>query len=165
MTAKGKRAGPTARGEYVFRQRFRAPADWVFRWCTTFTPTDLKAREGNLSRTVEWLGPNTVRLDDVFRGPRGRRIRKVKMVQIYPDARHWVSTHIAGPALHSQFRYTVLKNGRSSSSLLFEGRDLRWSGPKLSAAQNRAFSQQLCREDADLWKHFARDIARDYAKA
>jgi len=164
MTPKRKRAGPTARGEYVFRQRFRVPADWAFRWCISFSPGDLKGREDNVSRAVEWVGPDTVVLDDVFRGRGGREVRKVKMVQIYPEARHWVSTHILGPALHSQFRYTILKDGRNASSLLFEGRDLRWKGRKLSPAENRAFSEQLRHEDAGLWKGFAKQIAHDYSK-
>lgn len=164
MTPKRKGAGPTARGEYVFRQRFRVPADWAFRWCISYTPDDLKGRVGNVSRKVRWIGPQTVVLDDAYRGPRGRKIRKVRMVQIYPESRHWVSTHIAGPALHSQFRYTILDRGRNASALLFEGRDLRWSGPKLSAAQNRSFSKQLLREDAGLWKEFAKEIEREYSQ-
>ena len=114
-------------------------------------------------RKVLWLSPQTVVLDDTFPAPGGRRVRKVKMVQIYPRARHWVSTHIVGPRHHSQFRYTICAVGPNASELLFEGRELRWQGPRLTPAAQRRLAARLRAADADLWKHFAAEMAREFS--
>jgi hypothetical protein len=153
----------TASAEYSFRQKFRVPAPWAFRWCLDFTPYDWSNSGGHGSRKVVWLASRTVVLDDEFPAPRDRRIRKVKMVQIYPRARHWVSTHIEGPNLFSQFRYTIRPNGPNASVLLFEGREMRWSGPSLSPGAARRLSQRLRTEDAGLWKRFATEMERDFS--
>jgi len=164
MPAKPRGARPpaaTASANYSFRQRFRVPAPKAFRWCLDFTPDDLADSEDHVRRKVLWVSPQTVLLADTLSGPRGRRIRKVKLVQIYPETRSWVSTHIAGPNLHSQFRYRIVPDGPGASALLFDGRELRWSGPTLTAAATRRLAQRLQREDADLWKRFAVEMERD----
>ena len=93
MKTDRNRPGPprparaTACAEYSFRQRFRVPAPWAFRWCIDFLPYDWKTGGVHGSRRVLWLAPRTVLLDDTFPAPGGRRLRKVKLVQIYPRAR------------------------------------------------------------------------------
>ncbi len=165
-SAPGESLGTTpasAAAEYSFRQRFRVPASAAFRWCIDFIPYDWASSGGHGSRKVVWFSKRTVVLDDEFPAPNGRRIRKVKLVQIYPEAKHWVSTHIVGPNHYSQFRYTILPDGAKASYLLFEGRDLRWGGAPLSSAANRKLSQRLRTEDAALWKRFAVELERDLA--
>jgi len=157
-------ARATACADYSFRQRFRVPASWAFRWCLDFRPDDWKLSDGHASRKVAWLSPRTVTLDDEFLRPAGRRVRKVKLVQVYPDRRHWVSTHLVGPNHYSQFRYTIVPNGARASSLLFEGRDLVWDGRPLSAIANRRRTQRLRTEDAGLWKRFAVEMERDFSR-
>jgi len=155
---------PSVRAEYTFRQRFRVPAPWAFRWCIDYTPHDWEGSGESGSRKVVWLSPETVLLDDEFPSRGGRRIRKVKMVQIYRRARYWVSTHIIGPAHYSQFRYTIVADGPKASFLVFEGRDLRWQGRPLSPSSSRKFTEQLRTEDAALWKRFATQMERDYSQ-
>jgi len=162
MPKKSLRAPACA--EYSFRQRFRVPTAWAFRWCIDFTPYDWKHSGGHGSRKVTWLAPRTVVLDDTFPARGGGRVRKVKLVQVYPETRSWVSTHIVGPNHHSQFRYAIVRDGTNGSALRFEGRDIRWQGPPLSAAANRALARRLRNEDAALWKRFAVEMERDYAK-
>jgi len=167
MKTKRSRTGParaTACAEYSFRQRFRVPAPWAFRWCIDFVPHDWATGGVHGSRKVLWLSPRTVILDDTFPAPGGRRVRKVKLVQIYPRARYWVSTHIVGPSHHSQFRYTVSAVGPNASELLFEGRELRWQGPRLAPAAERRLAKRLRSEDADLWKRFATEIEREFSE-
>jgi hypothetical protein len=153
----------TACAEYSFRQRFRVPAPWAFRWCIDFTPYEWGTAGSHGSRKVLWLSPRTVLLDDQFPAPRGRRVRKVKLVQIYPSARSWVSNHIAGPNLHSQFRYAISANGPNASTLLFEGREVRWRGPRLTRAAERKLSARLRAEDSALWKEFASEMEKEYS--
>lgn len=165
---KAKTTGPKAPGaaacaDYSFRQRFRVPAPWAFRWCIDFTPYDWATSGGHGSRKVVWVAPETVVLDDTFPAPGGGRVRKVKLVQVYPRLRSWVSTHIVGPNHHSQFRYSIVPDGPNASALLFEGRELRWHGPPLTAAATRRLAKRLRTEDAGLWKRFAIEMERDFS--
>jgi hypothetical protein len=163
--ARGARApAVTACADYSFRQRFRVPAPQAFRWCIDFTPDDLADPHERGRRKVRWLSPRTVLLDDTFPAPQGRRVRKVKLVQIYPETRSWVSTHILGPNHYSQFRYRIVPDGPGASALLFDGRELRWAGPTLSAAGTRRLARRLQREDSRLWKRFAVEIERDFPR-
>ena len=152
----------TASADYSFRQSFGVNAAKAFRWCIDFTPYDWADSGGHGSRKVVWVSSRTVLLDDVFPAPKGRRIRKVKMVQIYPETRSWVSTHVVGPNRHSQFRYRIVPEGPNRSALVFEGRELRWKGPRLRAAANRQLAQRLCKADSSLWKRLAVELERDY---
>ena len=153
--ARTKVPGARACADYTFRQRFRVPAANAFRWCLDFSPNDVAYSSSHVSRKVVWVSSRTVLLEDRFPGPGGRSVRKVKLVQIYPETRSWVSTHIAGPMRHSQFRYRIVPDGANASALIFEGRELRWQGPTLTAAAARELARQVCREDSGAWKAFA----------
>jgi hypothetical protein len=158
------RTWATACAEYSFRQRFRVPASWAYRWCIDFLPYDWTRAGGHGSRKVLWISPRTVLLDDTFPAPGGRRVRKVKLVQVYPATRSWVSNHIVGPNHHSQFRYSISTAGPNASVLLFEGRELRWRGPPLAPAATRRLAARLRSEDADLWRRFAAEMERDFSE-
>lgn len=160
---KSKRA--TACADYSFRQRFRVPAAWAFRWCIDFTPFGWGKSQLRGSRKVFWVAPRTVFLDDTLPAAGGRRVRKVKMVQIYPETTSWVSTHVVGPRLHSQFRYRIEAEGPDASALVFDGREVRWAGPRLSAAAVRRLAKELRADDSDLWKRFAVEMERDYGSS
>jgi len=153
----------TACAEYSFRQRFRVPARYAFRWCIDFVPYAWGTAGSHGSRKVAWLSPNTVLLDDAYPGSGGRRVRKVRLVQVYRRTRTWVSNHIVGPNRHSQFRYAILADGPDASFLRFEGRELRWQGPTLSPREVRKLSARLRDEDARLWKGFAAEMEREYS--
>ena len=153
----------SACAEYSFRQRFRVPSAWAFRWCIDYTPYDwATSEESPGSRIVQWISPRTAILNDTFPKPGGRRVRKVKMVQVYPEVKRWVSTHIEGPNRHSQFRYSILPDGPRASVLLFEGRELRWVGRRLSSRTNAALARRLRSEDAQEWKRLGAQMERDY---
>jgi len=159
--ARTKEPGATACADYTFRQRFRVPAPKAFLWCLDFSPNDVAYSSTHISRRVVWASPRTVLLDDRFPGPEGRAVRKVKLVQIYPETRSWVSTHIAGPNHYSQFRYRIVPDGRNASALVFEGRELRWTGPTLSPSANRQLARRLRKEDSGLWKKYAAEMEKD----
>jgi len=150
--------------DYTFRQRFRVPAEWAFRWCIDFAPDDWARFSTPGTRIVTWLSERTVRLDDRFPSAKGAAVRKVKVVQIYPDERRWVSNHILSPNLHSQFRYSITPDGPSASVLLFEGRELHWTGRRLSNTENARLSRRLRTEDSGGWRRLAAEMEHDYRK-
>jgi hypothetical protein len=161
-----RRAAPpsraTAIADYSFRQRFRVPADWAFRWCIDFSPDDWATASTPGRRTVHWLSERTVWLDDLFPAEHGGAVRKVKLVQIYPREKRWVSNHIESPNLHSQFRYSITPAGPNASVLLFEGRELHWSGRRLSRAENARLARRLRSEDLAGWHRLAAMMEHDY---
>ena len=164
-SSRSKSAGASACSDYTFRQRFRVPAEAAFRWCIDFTPEDWKRLGEKGTRKVTWLTGRTVLLDDSYPAPKGSRVRKRRIVQIYPETRQWVSTHVSGPNLHSQFRYTIVEEGANASSILFEGRELRWRGSALRAAAQRRLSRELRAADSGLWRQFAAQMERDLGRA
>jgi hypothetical protein len=152
----------TALADYAFRQRFRVPAEWAFRWCIDYAPDDWASAPTPGTRRVRWLSERTVRLEDTFPASGGGTVRKVKLVQVYPEQKSWVSNHIVSPNLHSQFRYSISPDGPSASVLRFEGRELHWTGPRLSAAENARLSRTLRTEDSAEWRRLAAEMERDY---
>jgi len=164
MTTKRGPPAATAVAEYSFRQRFRVPAAWAFRWCIDYTPEDWAISGGHGTRKVLWLSATTVVLEDTSVLPTGRRVRKVRLVQVYPRTQSWVNTHIDGPNLYSQFHYSISSDGPRRSVLRFEGRELRWRGPRLSPAATRTLAARLREEDAGLWKRYAAAMEREFSR-
>jgi len=152
---------PSAVLDYRFRQRFRVPARAAYDWATDYTPEDwgIAGLEG--TRRVERLAPEIVRLTDRAHDAAEAGVEKVRIVQLYPAALAWVSTHVGGPCLHSQFRYAVRPLGPRRSELLFEGREIRWEARAAAPATVRSLRRTLRRADQDLWRSFARAMARD----
>jgi len=152
----------TACADYSFRTHFAVPAAWAFRWCIDYAPDDTAAFPHYGTRDVRWLSDRTVELRDPYRLPDGRSVTKAKLVQIYPGERRWVSSHVEGPNRHSQFRYSIVADGPRTSVLLFEGRELHWSGRPLSAAANARLARRLRTEDASAWRRLAAAMEQDY---
>lgn len=168
MTKRAKSRSPpsgpraSARIDYAFRTRFRVPAAWAFRWCIDYSPNDMASFPNYGTRRVRWLSDRTVELHDSYRLADGRWVPKVKLVQIYPEERRWVSNHVEGPNHHSQFRYRVSAQGPRASILLFQGRELHWGGRPLSATAVARLARQLRSEDSEFWRRLAAAMEQDY---
>jgi hypothetical protein len=102
-----------------------------------------------------------VRLTDRIDEPTDAGVTKVRIVQLYPQSLSWVSTHVAGPCVHSQFRYTIEPLGRSGSVLNFQGREIRWEPHPIPPGELSKLRTLLRRADMSLWRHFAREMATD----
>ena len=107
---------------YNFQQRFNVPAHKAFEWCTTYTPEDhvLMGAKGVI-RKIEHITDRTVILTDTFNTGAVNQFEKPKLVQIYPETLFWTSTHISGPAKHSQFIYQITAESHNISNLDFTG--------------------------------------------
>jgi len=149
--------------DYSFRQRFPVPAEKAFRWCVDYSPDDRALGGVGGTRNVTWLTSTTVLLEDTVPVSGGRPLHKTKLVHIYPKRRTWVNTHLSGPNHHSQFRYEIIPDGPNASVLLYQGRELRWTGIPRDATSTRALAKRLREEDAAMWKRFAAVMAHDLA--
>lgn len=156
-----KAEGPTAVLDYQFRQKFRVPSDAAYSWATDYTSEDWRIAGLVGRREVRRLGTRLVRLRDTMPDEERRPVTKTRLVELYPAEHAWVSTHVGGPCLHSQFRYRIRSAGRDRSELQFSGRELRWDRP-YSVVERRRLEQSLRRADAALWREFARAMEAEW---
>jgi hypothetical protein len=145
---------------YRFSVRLPASRERAFRWATDYRPTDLELMGEHGRRTVKKLAENTLLLTDLFTTPRGR-VTKVKLVHLNPDRYIWTSTHVSGPARHSQFLYELLPAGRNACRLHFTGFQVERAGRPGTAREVARRAKELAREDARAWRRLAAAMARD----
>lgn len=147
---------------YHFKQRFNVPARKAFEWCTTYTPGD-HALMGvkDVSRKIEHITDRTIILTDTFSIGADNQIEKQRLVQIYPDILFWTSTHISGPAKHSQFIYQITAAADNISTLDFRGLSLDYGGKKISESDTAKLVEKTCKEDARVWELLAKAMEQD----
>jgi hypothetical protein len=156
---------PSAVIDYRFRQPFRLAARPAFDWATDFTEADWALAGINGRRRADRISPTMVRLTDRIDGPDGTGATKVRVVQLYPKTLSWVSTHVEGPCLHSQFRYSIARSGRRASVLTFQGREIRWESRRSTPQEVQRLSTLLRAEDATLWRRFAKVMVHERGSA
>ena len=150
---------------YHFRQRFNVPAREAYNWCTNYTPGDHALMgEKDARRNIEHFTGRTVILTDTFSVGARNRIEKQKLVQFYPETLFWTSTHISGPAKHSQFIYQITAEGDDASQLDFEGIFLDYAHEKMSEADAAKLARKTCNEDAAAWALLAKAMEQDLCK-
>lgn len=147
--------------KYQFIQRFNLPARKAYEWCTDFTPQDPVLMQEEASREVKAITENTFILTDKIQVG-GETIIKQKLVCLYPNRLMWTSTHLTGPAKHSQFIYEIKSVTRSRSRLKFTAlhlaRDLREGIAKTHIEQ---LSKKLRKADSEVWKNLAREMEKE----
>ena len=147
---------------YNFQQRFNVPARKAFEWCTTYTPSDyILMGEKGASRRIEHITDLTVILTDTFNTGADNQIEKQKLVQFYPDKLFWTSTHISGPAKHSQFLYQITAEAVNLSSLDFTGLFLDFRDKKMSESDAAKLGEKICKEDARAWELLAKAMEKE----
>ncbi|MCW4031693.1 MAG: hypothetical protein NWE80_04945 [Candidatus Bathyarchaeota archaeon] len=147
--------------KYQFSQKFNLPARKAYEWCTNFTPQDPFLMREKATREVESITENTFILTDKFR-VEGETTIKQKLVCLYPNRLMWTSTHLTGPAKHSQFIYEIKSTTRTTSRLKFTAlhlaHDLKEGTVKNSVEQ---LAEELRKADAHVWKNLAREMEKE----
>jgi len=147
---------------YHFQQHFNVPARKAFEWCTTYTPGDHALMGGkNSSRKIETITDRTVILTDTFNIGSDNPVVKQKLVQFYPETLSWISTHISGPAKHSQFTYQITAGAGDDSHLDFTGLFLYYENEKISAADAAKLADRTCKADAGSWVLLAKAMEQE----
>ena len=147
---------------YHFQQHFKVPARKAFEWCTTYTPEDhtLMGEKGVI-REIEHITDRTVILTDTFNIGADNQIEKQKLVQIYPEILFWTSTHLNGPAKHSQFIYKITAGAVDNSYLDFTGLLLEYRDEKMSDADVAKLAVKACKEDTGSWVLLAKAMEQE----
>ncbi len=147
---------------YRFQQRFHVPARKAFEWCTTYTPEDHALMgEKDVSRKINHITDRTVILTDTFNIGTDNQVEKQKLVQFYPNILFWTSTHITGPAKHSQFLYQITAEASNISNLNFTGLFLHYGDKKISESDTVKMVEKTRKEDARAWKLLAKAMEQE----
>ena len=147
---------------YHFQQHFNVPARKAFEWCTTYTPDDHALMgEKDVSRKIEHITDRTVILTDTFNIGGDNQIEKQKLVQIYPETFFWTSTHLNGPAKHSQFIYMITADAFDNSHLDFTGLLLDYRDEKMGEADAAKLAEKACKEDSASWVRLAKAMEQE----
>jgi hypothetical protein len=156
---------PLQRVRYQFTAKLPVSRAQAYRWATDYRATDLKLGGLEASRKVERLTTDLVLLTDSFDADpfdrtAGARSVKMKLVHLYPDRWEWTSTHLSGPATHSQFLYKLTPRGASGSTLHFTGSQVEKVDRPPTPSSLRRRAQELRREDSKLWARFSAALAK-----
>ena len=145
---------------YHFSQRFRVPAEKAFEWTIDFRPDDFSRMGERGSRKVQPISEGTLLLTDTT-FPKGKPVRKPKLINIYPDLLLYLNTHVGGPFRNSQFMYRFTPLGRNRSRLDFSGHLVVYSRKPLKPKEIARIAEEERKTDSGIWRHLARAMERD----
>lgn len=150
---------------YQFTQQFNQSARKAYKWCTDFTPEDqVLMREKNATREVHQITENTVILTDEFHTETETMVKQ-KLVCLYPRRLMWTSTHLTGPAKHSQFIYEITPITETASILRFTAlhiaHDIKEGTDK---TETKRLAEKLRKEDSNTWKNLADEMEKELSK-
>jgi hypothetical protein len=139
---------------YEFRQRFGAPIDFVYRWCTDYSPDDPGLEKEPYTRRVLRRGPRLVVYEDLYDTDHGWMWSRQVVTLQPPDRWHAEATgNYRTWTLDYELR--TLRDG--ATELRFRGR----RRSTLLGGQNPP-KARLERELRASWANFAKALERDY---
>ncbi|MCJ7561378.1 hypothetical protein MUO79_12320 [Candidatus Bathyarchaeota archaeon] len=146
---------------YHFSQRFCVPAPKAYKWCTDYDPQDNARMHENAKREILRISEDTIILTDTYYN-KNRRIRKQKLVQLYPNRLSWISTHLTGPNKYSQFLYEIVPENKNTSRLNFIGLQIEYNDEeKFDKKRIELLASKLRKEDSAAWKLLAKEMERE----
>ena len=110
------------------------------------------------TRSVERVSKDTFILKDTYQIGK-KKVRKNKLVNLYPESLSWVSTHLIGKTRYSQFLYRVSPLDSSSSRVDFTGFQIEYDDKKKRSANS--MSEELRKEDSKAWGLLAKEMEND----
>ena len=148
-----KQVGP----EYHASVSFHAPLDFVFAWCTDYTPEDGALENENYARKIIERTPRRVIFEDLEESPSGWDWQRA-IVSLRPPNR-W---HMVGVGnnrdVEADYVLSNLPRGRTRL-------DLRWKRmPRVADVKKRSKAEREA-SATRAWKRFAVALERDYQKS
>ena len=146
---------------YHFAQRFQVPAQRAYEWCTDYDSGDPSLMHENAERSVHRVSENTIILTDLYHVG-DNRIRKLKLVNLYPHRLSWTSTHLTGPNKYSQFLYEIVPEGKEASRLEFDGLHLEQERTEnVNEERTELSASRLRDDDAAAWRLLAAQMEKE----
>ena len=143
---------PTA--VYEFRTTFRAPLNFVFRWCTDYTPADSRLEKDDYTRKILRKGPRRVVYEDLSEGPAGWSWSR-HIVDLHPPNR-WHSTSTGNHRIWD-LEYELVAESAERTSF-----SLRGARTPTELGTKNPSQSELNRELRKTWANFGRALERDY---
>lgn len=141
-------------GVYEFRQRFRAPLPFVFRWCTDYSPEDAALEKEEYTRRVLRRSPREVVYEDLSESPDGWFWSRAT-VRLTPPGRWHADMQGNYRSWSADYTLRALPDG--STELKFRGT----RRPFLLATRNPP-RRRLESELKQTWTRFARALEKEY---
>ncbi len=141
--------------EYHVRAHFRAPLDYVFAWCTDYTPGDAPLEGEDYARRILERTGRRVVLEDLEDTPDGWDWSRL-IVQLLPPNRWRMDAVGSFRDVHADY---VLSTPGKDRTLL----DLRWRvrrhrGPNRSRGERE-------RSGTAAWRKFAAALEKDFRRS
>jgi hypothetical protein len=149
----GRWPGPT----YVVRATFRAPLDFVYRWCTDYTPQDARYEKEEYTRKILRRTRREVVYEDLWEGPDGWFWSR-HVVRLQPPDR-WHSDSVGSHrAMSLDYSLSTLPGGRTQMVLKARRRPYGVGGKNPPRAK---WEVPVARS----WVNFGRALEKDYTKS
>ncbi len=146
---------------YEFSQHFRVPAEQAFAWATDYSPHDHALMGNKGERKFERVSEGAVLLEDTLY-PKGKAVRKRKLVRIDPKSLTYYNVHLTGPTKHSLYFYQIVPDGEGESKLNYTGYEVYYPEKAPSKKELReimaAESEDWRREWGNLAKAMEKDL-------
>jgi hypothetical protein len=150
---------PVVSVRYTFTQALPFPARDAFTWAVDYRPGDFALMGVEGRRRISKISDDAFLLNENLR--RGDGVKRTKLVRIDPERMTYSSTHLSGPAKHSQFIYEILPDGKERSMLRFTGLLLYRSEKELSRKEVASIAAEERKFDSQIWKRLAKEMERD----
>ncbi len=145
------RGGP----EYHVRAHFRAPLEYVFRWCTDYTPRDARLEGEHYQRRILARTRRRVVYEDLEDSAQGWHWARYT-VMLRPPA-NWQAERV-GNYLDASIKYRLTPAAKERTRL-----DLTWKR-KPTTLSPRWSRSEIEGGTARAWRLFARALESDYRK-
>jgi hypothetical protein len=144
--------------EYHVTARFRAPLEFVFRWCTDYTPGDAVLEGETYERRILSRNERQVVFEDVESMDDGWAWKRYT-VDLRPP-RHWHAVSV-GNRRNLTIDYELTEDGPDRTRL-----DLWWRRrPGVLAVRPPPPKAAVERESTQAWRRFAAALEGDYRNA
>jgi hypothetical protein len=143
--------------EYRVRVSFRAPIDFVFAWCTDYTPGDAALENEAYQRKIIGRTPRAVIFEDLEESKEGWDWSRA-VVSLHPPNRWHMDGIGNNRDVMADYDLSSLPDGRTRL-------DLRWKRrPRVPDAAQRTKAEREA-SSTRAWKMFASALERDFKRS
>lgn len=144
--------------EYRVEATFRAPLEYVFRWCTDFGPSDAKLEGEKYTRKVISRDEREVIFEDLQAAPTGGWRWSRQVVHLDPPRAWHMDGFGSHRKIHADYRLSELGDGRTRL-------ELRARRAPSILPFHRIPRSEWEPEVTTMWQRFSRALERDFRQS